>query len=132
MYAAASWICFSVSALGGAVGAGLSLPGSVSLLAGGGARGSLRGPPMPICTGVAAPRLVPGAMAAMWLAYRMYVPALAARAPLGNTKVATGIGEARIPLMMSRIAVSRPPGVSIVSTTRLEPFSTERFKPCEK
>lgn len=28
-------------------------------------------PPMPIATGVAAPRLVAGAMAAMWLAYRM-------------------------------------------------------------
>ncbi|MNN26254.1 hypothetical protein D3C81_1397550 [compost metagenome] len=26
------------------------------------------GPPMPICTGLAAPRLVPGAMAAIWLA----------------------------------------------------------------
>ena len=28
-------------------------------------------PPMPICTGVAAPRLVAGAIAATWLAYRI-------------------------------------------------------------
>ena len=46
-----------------------------------------------------------------------------------NTNVATGIGEARIALMMSRIAVSRPPGVSIFSTTRHAPFSTARFRP---
>ena len=39
----------------------------------------------PICTGVAAPRLVAGAMAATWLAYSRNVPALAARAPLGET-----------------------------------------------
>src|SRR6185503_18337281 len=31
----------------------------------------------PIDTGVAAPRFVAGAIAAMWLAYMMYVPALA-------------------------------------------------------
>jgi hypothetical protein len=44
--------------------------------------------------GVAAPRFVPGAIAAIWLAYRMYVPALAARAPLGAIYAATGTGEA--------------------------------------
>jgi hypothetical protein len=71
-------------------------------------------------------------MAAMWLAYRMYVPALAARAPLGETKEATGIGEARMALMMSRIAVSSPPGVSSFRTTRLDPLSTDRFNPCAK
>src|SRR5690349_1639775 len=37
----------------------------------------------PMETGVAAPRFVAGAIAAMWLAYMMYVPALAARAPEG-------------------------------------------------
>src|SRR5215471_7078456 len=47
----------------------------------------------------------------------MYVPALAARAPLGATNAATGTGDARIALMMSRIERSRPPGVSICSTT---------------
>jgi hypothetical protein len=71
-------------------------------------------------------------MAAMWLAYRMYVPALAARAPLGKTNVATGTGDARISLMMSRIEVSRPPGVSSFSTTRLDPLSIDRLSPCEK
>src|SRR5690606_30379936 len=67
----------------------------------------------PICTGVAAPRLVPGAMAAIWLAYSMYTPALAARAPLGATYIATGTGEARMFLIMWRMEVSSPPGVSI-------------------
>ena len=68
MYAAASWICFSVSALGCAAGADFSLPGSGSFLPSGGGTGSLAGPVSPICTGVAAPRFVPGAMAAIWLA----------------------------------------------------------------
>jgi hypothetical protein len=44
------------------------------------------------------------------------VPALAARAPEGDTYVATGTGDARIARMMSRIEVSSPPGVSIRST----------------
>src|SRR5262247_1215313 len=66
-----------------------------------GLEGSPPGPP--ICTGVAAPRFVAGAIAATWLAYRMYVPALAARAPLGHTYVATGTGDARIVRMMSRM-----------------------------
>ena len=39
------------------------------------------------------------------------MPALAARAPLGETKLATGIAELVIFLMMLRIAESRPPGV---------------------
>ena len=71
----------------------------------------------PIATGVAAPRLVAGAIAAMWLAYRMNVPALAARAPSGATNVAIGTGEARIALMIARIDLSSPPGVSSFSTT---------------
>jgi hypothetical protein len=37
-----------------------------------------------MATGVAAPRFVAGVIAAMWLAYRMYVPALAAREPGGS------------------------------------------------
>src|SRR4030088_2801972 len=47
----------------------------------------------------------------------MKVPALAARAPPGATNDATGTGEARMSLMISRIEVSRPPGVSMRSTT---------------
>src|SRR6267142_502087 len=47
----------------------------------------------------------------------MKVPALAARAPPGATKLATGTGEARMSLMISRIEVSSPPGVSMRSTT---------------
>jgi len=50
------------------------------------------------------------------------VPALAARAPEGLTKATTGIEEARIARIMSRIALSSPPGVSISSTTRRLPF----------
>src|SRR5438477_9709395 len=87
-------------------------------------RSPRRCPPAPIAapppvtdTGEAAPRLVPGAIAAICDAYRMKVPALAARAPLGATNDATGTGEARIALMISRIEVSRPPGVSMRSTT---------------
>src|SRR4029079_7812903 len=58
---------------------------SLSFCSPGGLRSGLGSSPpgAPICTGVAAPRLVAGAIAAMWLAYMMYVPALAARAPLG-------------------------------------------------
>src|SRR5882762_3620921 len=51
----------------------------------------------------------------------MKVPALAARAPLGATNDATGTGEARMALMISRIEVSRPPGVSMRSTTSCVP-----------
>ena len=43
----------------------------------------------------------------------MYVPALAARAPAGATNVATGVRDASMALMMSRVAGSRPPGVSM-------------------
>ena len=50
------------------------------------------------------------------------MPALAARAPLGATNAATGTGEARIALMMSRIDVSRPPGVSISQHDELRVF----------
>ncbi|WP_157731051.1 hypothetical protein [Variovorax sp. HW608] len=46
------------------------------------------------------------------------MPALAARAPLGATKLATGTGEARMSLMMLRMEASSPPGVSIWITTR--------------
>src|SRR5688500_13550147 len=56
----------------------------------------------------------------------MKVPALAARAPLGATNDATGTGEARIALMISRIDVSRPPGVSMRSTTSSAPSFAAR------
>src|SRR3954467_3930449 len=56
----------------------------------------------------------------------MKVPALAARAPLGATKEATGTGEARIALIISRIALSRPPGVSMRSTTSWVPSVAAR------
>src|SRR5262245_30235168 len=88
----------------------------------------------PIETGEAAPRLVPGAMAAMCAAYRMNVPALAARAPLGATNTTTGTGEARIALITSRIEVSRPPGVSTCTMTSSAPSfaarSMDRFTKC--
>src|SRR3546814_749091 len=42
----------------------------------------------------------------------MKVPALAARAPPGLTKLAPGMGDASICRTMERMEVSRPPGVS--------------------
>src|SRR6266567_3928659 len=59
----------------------------------------------------------------------MYVPALAARAPLGPTNTATGTREARIALMITRIDVSSPPGVSICSTTSCAPSLSARSSP---
>src|SRR5205807_4867983 len=67
----------------------------------------------PRLTGWADPMLVPGAIAAMSAASVMYRPAEAARAPEGETNTTTGSGAPRIFLMMSRIEVSSPPGVSI-------------------
>src|SRR6266850_1439140 len=63
----------------------------------------------------------------------MKVPALAARAPPGATKLATGTGEARMSLMISRIEASRPPGVSRRSTTSCAPSRPARSRPrCTK
>ncbi|GBD28405.1 hypothetical protein HRbin31_00421 [bacterium HR31] len=73
--------------------------------------------PPPTATGVAAPRLVVGAMAATWAAYTTNTPAEAARAPGGATYTITGTGEPRIALVMSSVDFNRPPGVSS-STTR--------------
>src|SRR5262245_66432995 len=49
----------------------------------------------------------------------MYVPADAARAPLGATYTITGMGDAPIPLMISPVDETSPPGVSscIISAT---------------
>ena len=68
-------------------GVGLGAESGVGVGVGSGADVGLGsdGDSPPIETGVAAPRFVAGAIAAMWLAYRMYVPALAARAPGGET-----------------------------------------------
>lgn len=57
------------------------------------------------------------------------MPALAARAPLGATQATTGTGEARMALIMLRIEVSRPPGVSICRMSRLWPSVAERWMP---
>src|SRR6185436_4641474 len=59
----------------------------------------------------------------------MNVPALAARAPLGATKTATGTGEARIALITSRIEVSSPPGVSTWRMTSSAPSFAARSMP---
>jgi len=72
MYAAASWTCLRVIVSGDAPPSSEDLPLSVFAFAASSA--GFRGgsgepiPGMPICTGVAAPRLVPGAIAATWLA----------------------------------------------------------------
>ncbi len=57
------------------------------------------------------------------------MPALAARAPSGATKVATGTGEARMSLMIERIEVSSPPGVSSSITTSWAPVLAARVSP---
>ena len=57
--------------------------------------------------------LVPGAITARSAASVIYIPAEAARAPDGETKITTGTCAPSIFLMMSRIEVSSPPGVSI-------------------
>src|SRR5450759_4647861 len=49
------------------------------------------------------------------------MPVAAFVAPAGATNAATGIGAARISLMMARIEVSSPPGVSICSTSNCAP-----------
>jgi hypothetical protein len=49
------------------------------------------------------------------------VPALAARAPEGATQIATGTGEARMDWIISRMAESRPPGVSSFNTSSRAP-----------
>src|SRR5437764_3108931 len=67
----------------------------------------------PMLTGCADPMFVPGAIAAMSAASVMYMPAEAARAPDGETKTTTGTGAASTFLMMLRMEVSSPPGVSM-------------------
>jgi len=57
MKAAASWICLAAMASAGGVLAGADAPG-----------GGAPPPGMPGATGVAAPSVVEGAIAAMWLA----------------------------------------------------------------
>ena len=84
-------------------------------------------PPMPD-TGWAAPMLVPGAMAATSATTVMRNPAEAARAPEGPTNTATGTGELSMASMICRIDVSRPPGVSSLSTTRGAPWAAARSR----
>ena len=88
---------------------------------------SILPPPNP--TGCAAPIFVPGAMAATWAAIVIRTPAEAARAPLGATYTMTGTGEFRMDCTMSRIAVSRPPGVSNCRMTHAAPLEAASFTP---
>src|SRR5690606_6928869 len=80
-------------------------------------------------TGEAAPRLLAGVMAAVWLAHMTKVPDLAARAPPGLTKVAIGMGEDNIWRMIERMELSRPPGVSSSSTASIAPLSWACVRP---
>ena len=64
--------------------------------------------------GCAAPICVLGAMAAIWPARVMNVPADAALAPAGLTNTITGISAARIRCTMSSVDEISPPGVSII------------------
>ena len=65
---------------------------------------------------------VPGAMAAMWADMVMNVPAEAARAPPGATYTATGTLAPNIAFTISRVLVTRPPGVSRRMTRSCAPL----------
>ena len=65
---------------------------------------------------MAAPMVVPGAIAATWAEKVMIAPAEAARAPDGVTYTTTGTRALRNAWLISRIEESSPPGVS--SSTR--------------
>jgi uncharacterized membrane protein len=78
-------------------------------------------PPSPE-TGVAAPMLVPGAIAAMLAATVMNTPADPARDPDGYTNTITGMGLFSRVVVMSRVACNSPPGVSS-STTNAPAFA---------
>ena len=82
-------------------------------------------PPDP--TGEAAPMLVPGAMYARFEASVMNVPALAARAPLGETYTIVGTGASSRPETMRCVASRLPPGVLIVMIRAGEASSAARF-----
>ena len=70
---------------------------------------------------LAAMTLVPGAIAAICEAIVMNVPAEAALEPLGPTNVANGTAEFKIPLIICRMEVSSPPGVSMRITINSSP-----------
>src|SRR5262245_24504784 len=72
--------------------------------------------PLP-ATGCAAPRFVPGAMAATSAAIVRTKPADAARAPDGATKTATGVEARRSRATIVRVDSRRPPGVFNVNTS---------------
>ncbi len=77
-------------------------------------------PPVP--TGWAAPIVVPGAIAAIFAASVINVPAEAAPAPDGATYTITGIGAPMILLTIRCAEVSRPPGVSSWITSAAAPL----------
>ena len=86
----------------------------------------------PSCTGVAAPRCVAGAIAAICPAYRMYVPAEAARAPPGATYASTGNLLSSMRAMIKRIDSDRPPGVSMRNTIATAPSADARVTASSK
>ena len=61
--------------------------------------------------------VVEGAIPATWAAYTMNVPAEAARAPSGDTHTPTGMVECRMSLVIWRIEIICPPGVSSLMST---------------
>ena len=72
---------------------------------------SMDWPVIEIPTGWAAPVFVPGAITKMSHAMAIKNPADADRDPLGNTYATVGTFEFNIFSMISRMEVSRPPGV---------------------
>ena len=81
--------------------------------------------PVPV-TGVAAPIVVFGAIAATWPASATNVPAETAAAPGGPTHATTGTEAPSMRPTMSFIAPISPPGVSMRSSTAAAPASSAR------
>ena len=59
---------------------------------------------------------------------RTMKPAEAACAPGGATHPTTGTSDARMDCVIVRVESMRPPGVSILSTTKGEPLSAASFR----
>ncbi len=92
---------------------------------------------MPISTGIAAPVVVPGAIAAILPETRMKEPADAAIAPFGVTYVITGFSEFKIASVILSVELTSPPGVSssintasaLISSASLRPSTTSKEVP---
>ena len=86
-------------------------------------------PSTPISTGIAAPVVVPGDIAAILPDIRIKEPADAAIAPFGVTYVITGTSEFSIASVILSVEATSPPGVSSSINTTSAPISSASCKP---